>query len=61
MPEDIVLIADPTAPCSSWLLGRVLQTYPDKKGLVHSVQVRTKTSILDRPVTKLCLLLEAKT
>ena len=56
---DIVLIADPAAPRSSWLLGRVLQTYPDRKGLVRSAKVQTKSNILDRPVTKLCLLQEA--
>lgn len=60
MSGDIVLITDPTAPRSSWLLGKVLQTYPDRKGLVHSAQVQTKTSIVDRPVTKLCLMQEAE-
>lgn len=59
MSEDVVLIADTTAPRSAWLLGRVLQTNPDRKGLVCSAQVQTKTSVLDRPVTKLCLLQEA--
>ncbi len=59
VPGDIVLIADPTAPRGSWLLGRVLETYPDRKGLVRSAQVKTKTSTLVRPVTKLCLLQEA--
>lgn len=61
VPGDIVLVADATAPRGSWLLGRVLETYPDRKGLVRSVRVRTKTSTLDRPVTKLCLLQEAAT
>ena len=59
VPGDIVLIADATAPRGSWLLGRVLETYPDSKGLVRSARVKTKTSTLDRPVTKLCLLQEA--
>lgn len=39
---DIVIIADPTAPCDSWLLGRVVETYPDNRGLVRSVKVQTK-------------------
>ncbi|TDH06297.1 hypothetical protein EPR50_G00132240 [Perca flavescens] len=30
---DIVLVADSTAPRGSWLLGKVLQTFPDKQGL----------------------------
>ena len=56
---DIVLVADSTAPRGSWLLGKVLQTFPDKQGLVRSVKVLTKCNILERPITKICLLLEA--
>ncbi|KAL7840982.1 hypothetical protein SRHO_G00246730 [Serrasalmus rhombeus] len=33
VPGDIVLVADTTAPRNSWVLGRVLKTFPDKKGL----------------------------
>lgn len=55
---DIVVIMDPTAPRGSWSLGKIIQTYPDKKGFVRSVQLKTKTGLLDRPVSKLCLLLE---
>ncbi len=58
MLGDIVLIADSSAPRNSWMLGRVLETFPDKKGLVRSARVQTKTNILVRPVTKLCPLLE---
>lgn len=56
---DIVVVMDSAAPRGSWLLGRVLETFPDKKGLVRSVRLQTKTNILERPVTKLCLLQEA--
>ncbi|XP_038138994.1 uncharacterized protein LOC119782185 [Cyprinodon tularosa] len=56
---DIVLIADATAPRGCWQMGRVLAVNADARGLVRSVQLRTKTSVLERPVTKLCLLLEA--
>ena len=55
---DVVLIGDETAPRCSWLMGRVLETYPDKHGHVRSVKVKTMTSTLIRPITKLCLLLE---
>lgn len=58
-PGDIVLIADATAPRGSWLMGKILDVKAGAKGLVHSVHLRTRTSILERPVTKLCLLLEA--
>ncbi|XP_032412291.1 uncharacterized protein LOC116718056 [Xiphophorus hellerii] len=58
-PGDIVLIADATAPRGCWQMGRVLAVKADGGGLVRSVQLQTKTSVLERPVTKLCLLLEA--
>ena len=55
---DIVLIVDSNAPRNSWPVGRVQQVHLDKKGLVRSVTLKTKTSTLMRPVTKTCLLLE---
>lgn len=58
-PGDVDVIVDSTAPCGTWVLGRILQTFPDWKGLVRSVQLQTKTNILERPVTKICLLCEA--
>lgn len=58
-PGDIVLLADATAPRGSWMMGKILDVKADAKGLVHSVRLRTRTSILERPVTKLCMLLEA--
>lgn len=59
IPGDIVVIADATAPRGSWMMGRVLSAIADSRGLVRSVKVQTKISVLDRPITKLCLLLEA--
>lgn len=32
MVGDIVLIVDQTAPRNSWIMGRVIQTFPDRKG-----------------------------
>lgn len=61
---DIVLLADHlrtlAAPCGSWLLGRIIEAKPDIKGHIRVVKVRTKTSVLVRPVTKVCLILEGK-
>lgn len=57
---DVVLIVDDTAPRNSWPLGRIVETFPDQKGLVRQVKVKTKTNELCRPVTKLCLLQEAE-
>lgn len=60
VPGDIVLLMDSTAPRNSWVMGRVIQTYPDRKGFVRQVRIKTKTSCLDRPISKVCLLLEAE-
>ena len=54
---DIVLIADETAPRSSWSMAKAEDIVPDKQGLVCSARVQTKTGALTRPETKLCLLL----
>ena len=57
---DVVLVVDPTAPRGSWPLGRVLETKPDGRGLVRSVKLQTQTSVLERPITKLCRVLETE-
>lgn len=57
---DIVLVVDDSAPRNSWMLARVIETIPDKKGLVRQVRIKTKNNILERPITKLCLLQEAE-
>lgn len=57
---DIVLIVDETAPQNLWVMGRVIQTFPDSRGFVWRLLVKTKISKLDRPITKICLLQEAE-
>ncbi|XP_025766185.1 uncharacterized protein LOC112847853 [Oreochromis niloticus] len=56
---DIVLIVDDTAPRNSWITGKVIHTISDKAGMVRQVRIKTKTSVLDRPITKICLLQES--
>ena len=56
---DIVLIVDDTAPRNSWILGKIIEAVPDQYGLVRQIRIKTKTSTLDRPITKVCLLQEA--
>lgn len=55
---DLVLLMDSTTPRNSWIMGRVLQTFPDCKGFVHQIWTKTRTSCLNRPISKVCLLLE---
>jgi len=59
VPGDIVLLVDETAPRNSWVVGKVIEALPDEHGLVCRVCLKTKTSELVRPITKVCLLLEA--
>ena len=54
----MVLIIDDIAPRNSWPMGLVQEVFMDKQGHVRSVRVKTKTAVLVRPITKLCLLLE---
>ena len=54
--DDIVLVADKSSPRNFWPLGRILEAYPGKDGLVRSVRVKTVNGELVRPIEKLCLL-----
>ena len=55
---DIVLLVNEDTPRSAWPIAPIVGTFPGKDGLVRSVQVKTKNSVLVRPVNKLCLLKE---
>lgn len=57
---DLVVIMDSTAPRNSWPMGRVIQTFPDRRGFVRQVRIKTRSSCLERPITKVCLLQEAE-
>ncbi|XP_045128203.1 uncharacterized protein LOC123514382 [Portunus trituberculatus] len=53
---DMVIIAEPSLPRNKWLLGLVIEAMPSEDGEVRKVRVKTKSSTLVRPVTKLCWL-----
>ncbi|XP_078371484.1 uncharacterized protein LOC144655144 [Oculina patagonica] len=57
---DVVLVATEASHRNSWPLGRVVETFPDKRGFVRRVKVRTKSAVYERPVDKLCLLVEGE-
>lgn len=59
MKGDIVLIVDSNAPRGSWVMAKVLETRPGSGGLVRSVFLKTRTNTLERPISKLCLLVPA--
>lgn len=50
---DVVLVKDVNLPPGKWLLGRVEDLHPGPDGYVRVVTVKTKTSSLKRPITKL--------
>ena len=53
---DLVLIADENVPRGKWPLGRVIDVFHGNDGYVRSARVQTSSTILTRPVTKLCFL-----
>ena len=57
--DDIVLVIDNTVPRGSWPLARVDEVYPDADGHIRNVKVITRNSTLVRPISKLCMILEA--
>ncbi|XP_065328140.1 uncharacterized protein LOC135933837 [Pelmatolapia mariae] len=56
---DVVLIVDGAAPRNSWPIGRITETMADAHGVVRRVRVKTRTNELERPINKICLLVEA--
>ena len=58
---DIVLLRDNIIR-NKWAVARILKTYSNEEELVRNVQLVTtkETSIFDRPVNKLVLLVENK-
>jgi hypothetical protein len=42
-----------------WPLGKITKTFPGDDGAVRVVEVKTKNSVLRRPIHKLCMLEEA--
>ncbi|XP_045459242.1 uncharacterized protein LOC123669695 [Melitaea cinxia] len=53
---DIVLIKEDDLPPSRWLLGRILEKHPGDDGITRVVTLRTKSSTIKRPTSKICIL-----
>lgn len=58
--NELVAIKDEQLPPRMWALGRIIATHPGKDGIVRVATVKTATTELKRPVTKLCSLMEPK-
>ena len=57
--NDVVLIVDENTPRSQWPLGRIVKTYPDSKGIVRTVSIRTRSTEQKRPISKVCVIIPA--
>ena len=54
--NDVVVVDDKGLPRNTWLLGRIVEVYPEPSGFVRTVKLRTKQSYITRAITKLTLL-----
>ena len=54
--DDLVLVVDPNTPRGHWTLGRIVRVFAGSDGQVRSAEVKTKSKIFKRPVTRLCRL-----
>lgn len=52
---DICLISEDKTPRNAWPMGRVSKVFKGKDGLVRTVQLKTATTYLTRPVQRLHL------
>ena len=53
---DVVVVVSPDAPRGDWPLGRVLEVFPGRDGLMRVAKVLVGKKTMVRPVTRLCYL-----
>ena len=53
---DVVLIKEDNLPSYKWAMGKIIELHPDDSGAVRVVTLKTPTSILKRPIVKICKL-----
>ena len=53
---NVVLLAEIMQQRSKWVMGRVLETYPDKHDKVRTVLLKTSGSTMKRSIAKLCVI-----
>ena len=56
--SDIVLLKQENTSRNVWPMVRITSTKPDSEGFVRSVFLKTSTTELHRPISKLVLLLK---
>ncbi len=58
--DDVVLIVENNVPRGKWNLGRVLEIFPGKDGVVRNVRLKTQNGELKRSIQKCCIILKAE-
>ena len=53
---DLVIISSHDIPRSFWQMGRIIEVYPGRDGVVRSVKLKTSNGEVSRPSALLCLL-----
>lgn len=53
---DFIVIQEKNLHSLQWAMGRIVQRYPGKDGLVRVVSVNTKSGVVKRVVLRLCVL-----
>lgn len=53
---DLVLVKEDGLPPSRWLLGRVITKHPGPDNITRVVSLRTKSNVMKRPTSRLCIL-----
>ncbi|XP_063381137.1 uncharacterized protein LOC134667644 [Cydia fagiglandana] len=56
--DDVVLVVDPDLPRGVWPIGRIVEVFPGRDGIVRVADVATKGGLLRRPARKLARLHE---
>ncbi|XP_017480743.1 PREDICTED: uncharacterized protein LOC108370021 [Rhagoletis zephyria] len=52
----LVLVRDERLPPKCWILGRITDAHAGENGLVRVVTIRTQTSLIKRPISKISVL-----
>ena len=53
---DLVIISSHDVPRSYWPMGRIIEVYQGRDGVVRSIKLKTSNGELSRPSALLCLL-----
>ncbi|KAJ8956446.1 hypothetical protein NQ318_010760 [Aromia moschata] len=55
-PGLLVIVKEDNTPPLSWLMGRIVKTYPGRDGVVRVADIQTKNGVINRSFSKICVL-----